>query len=155
MKFIKTLAVCLIFLAMTAAQTFAGDIRTSSDLLDSIAACKGKQVVIVNFYASWCPPCREEIPHLINIRNKFSEDTVKIIAVNLDESKEIMQEFNQKAGINYNTYHDSTGDIQGFFSIQSIPFNLIYSKNGKAVYASPGSIPESRLTELVEYGLLN
>lgn len=155
MKFIKTIAFCLLFLNLLISPCLAEEIRTSTDLLDKIAASKGKQAVIVNFYASWCPPCREEIPHLIDIRNKYSEDELKIIAINLDESLSTMQEFNKKAGINYQTFHDSTGDIQNFFSIQSIPFNLIYSKNGKAVYASPGSVSAQRLSELVEYGLAN
>lgn len=155
MKFVKTIAFCLFFLTVLTSQSLAEEIRTSSDLLDEIASSKGKQTVIVNFYASWCLPCREEIPHLIDIRNKYSREELKIIAINLDESLNAMQEFNKKAGINYQTFHDGTGEIQSFFSIQSIPFNIVYGKSGKAIYASPGSISAQRLSELVEYGLTN
>lgn len=155
MKTIKILLLCLFLTAFGHAQGFGKEISTSNDLLNVVAEAKGKQVVIINFYASWCPPCREEIPHLIEIRKKYSKNELKIIAINLDESKETMQAFNQKAGINYESHHDGTGSIQQFFGIKGIPFNLVYSKNGKAVYASPGTINQQRLTEIIEYGLNN
>ncbi len=155
MKTIKILLLCLFLTVIGHTQSFGSEIRTSGDLLNAVAEAKEKQVVIINFYASWCGPCREEIPHLIEIRKQFPKDKLKIIAINLDDSKETMQAFNKKAGINYESHHDGTGDIQQFFGIQSIPFNLVYSKNGKAIYASPGTINQKRLTEIIEYGLNN
>lgn len=153
MNRLKVLFPAVILCALSFFQSYAGDIKTSNDLLNEIADSSGKQVVIVNFYASWCPPCREEIKDLINVREEFSSNDLRIIAVNLDDDVNTMQAFNKKAGINYETYHDFQGNISSFFNFQSIPFNIIYSKAGKAIYANPGAIPLQRLTELIKYGL--
>lgn len=152
MKLFKLLLAAICFTGLSISQAFAGDIQNSSDLLSEISKSKDKQVVLVNFYASWCGPCRAEIPHLISIRKKYSENDLKIIAINLDDSKNTMEKFNKEMGINYSTYHDS-GSIQQFFMVQGIPFNLVYGKNGDAVYADSGIISEQRLTEIIEYGL--
>ena len=150
---LKSLFLAVVFCALSFFQSYAGDIKSSNDLLNEIAGSTDKQVVLVNFYASWCPPCREEIKDLIKVREQFSSNDLRIIAVNLDEEASIMQAFNKSAGINYETYHDFQGNISSFFNFQSIHFNIIYSKTGKAIYAKPGAIPLQRLIELIEYGL--
>mgnify|MGYP001107922571 FL=1 len=153
MNRLKSLFLAVILCALSFFQSYAGDIKTSNDLLNEIASSSNKQVVIVNFYASWCPPCREEIKDLIKVREQFSANDLRIIAVNLDDEASTMQAFNKKAGINYETWHDFQGNISSFFNFQSIPFNIVYSKAGKAIYAKPGAIPLQRLTDLIEYGL--
>lgn len=153
MNILKSLFLAFSFCLLNFFQSYAGDIKTSNDLLNEIASSNNKQVVLVNFYASWCPPCREEIKDLIKIREQFSPNDLRIIAVNLDEEANTMQAFNKSAGINYETYHDFQGNISSFFNFESIPFNIIYSKAGKAIYARPGAISLQRLTDLIEYGL--
>lgn len=143
----------LLFLLISGFQCFAKEIQTSTDLLNEIAHASKKQVVLVNFYASWCSPCRQEIADLIEIRKTFSQEQLKIIGINLDEDEETMRSFNRDIGINYETYHDFQGQISVFFNFQGIPFNIIYGKNGKAVYAQSGSIPFEKLSDLIEYGL--
>ncbi len=153
MNRLKSLFLAVILCALSFFQSYAGDIKTSNDLLNEIASSSNKQVVIVNFYASWCSPCREEIKDLIKVHEQFSANDLRIIAVNLDDEASTMQAFNKKAGINYETWHDFQGNISSFFNFQSIPFNIVYSKAGKAIYAKPGAIPLQRLTDLIEYGL--
>lgn len=153
MNILKSFCICIVILCISFSQSYANDIKTSNDLLDEIAKSSNKCVVLVNFYASWCPPCRQEIQELIKIRKQFSEDKLRIIGINLDEEKNAMLDFNKNAGINYETYHDFQGNITNFFNFQTIPFNIIYSKAGKAIYAQAGAIPFERLTELIEYGL--
>lgn len=152
MNRLKSLVLAVSLCALSFFQSYAGDIKTSNDLLNEIAGAADKQVVIVNFYASWCPPCREEIKDLIRVRGQFSTNDLRIIAVNVDDDVNTMLVFNKKAGINYETYHDFQGNISSFFNFQSIPFNIIYSKAGKAIYAKSGAIPLQRLIELIEYG---
>lgn len=153
MKSLKSLLICVCLLCVSFSQSYAGDIKTSNDLLNEIARSSNKHVVLVNFYASWCPPCRQEIQELIAVRKQFSSDQLRIIGINLDNEKNTMLDFNKNAGINYETYHDFQGRISEFFNFQTIPFNIIYSKAGKAIYAKAGAVPFERLTELIEYGL--
>lgn len=124
----------------------------ANDLLNLIVDAKGKQVVLVNFYASWCPPCVEEVPHLVNLRKKYSEEELKIIGINLDESVDTMTKFNTRMGINYTTFSD-TGSIQNLYRIDSIPFTIIYGKSGNTIYAQAGYASENALTKVIEYGM--
>lgn len=153
MNKLKSLLICICLLCVSFSQSYAKDIKTSNDLLNEIAASSDKHVVLVNFYASWCPPCRQEIKDLIAAGKQFSSDELRIIGINLDNEKNAMLDFNKNAGINYETYHDFQGNISEFFNFQSIPFNIIYSKSGKAIYAKAGAVPFERLTDLIEYGL--
>ena len=130
-----------------AKNTIQGD-----ELLDLIAGAKGKQVVLVNFYASWCPPCREEMPHLVNLRKKYSEDELIMIGINLDENVAVMDDFNKKMGVNYTTFHD-IGEIQRLYRVGSVPFTVIYGKNGNSIYAKAGYMSEETLIKTVEYGM--
>ena len=61
----------LVFAFTLTGSALAKDNIQANELLSLIADAKGKQVVLVNFYASWCPPCNEEIPHLIQLREKI------------------------------------------------------------------------------------
>ena len=123
-----------------------------NELLNLIAEAKGKQVVFVNFYASWCPPCRKEMPHLINIRKQYSEDELIMIGINLDETVETMEAFNKHMAVNYKTFHD-TGALQRLYRVESVPFTVIYGKSGNAVYAQAGYADEKTLKKTIEYGL--
>ncbi len=125
-----------------------------NEFLDLISEAKGKQVVFVNFFASWCPPCREEVPHIIELRNTYSDEELLIFGVNLDQDVKTFEEFVEKMGINYTTTHDN-GEIQQFFRVSSIPFNIIYAKDGRAVYAKPGLISATELKKTISYAMEN
>lgn len=153
MNILKSFFAFLFIFCMSFSQSYANDIKTSTDLLNEIAESSNKHVVLVNFYASWCPPCRQEIQELIELRKQFSSEQLRIIGINLDDEKNTMLDFNKKAGVNYETYHDFEGNISSFFGFQTIPFNIIYSKAGKAIYTDAGAVPFKRLSELIEYGL--
>ena len=144
--------VLMIFGLNTYGSAYAKNTIRDDELLNLIAGAKGKQVVLVNFYASWCPPCREEMPHLINLRKKYSEDELIMIGINLDESADIMKDFNKKMAVNYTTFHD-TGAIQRLYRVEAVPFTVIYGKNGNSIYAKAGYVSEETLTKTVEYGI--
>ena len=152
MKLVYNLIIFFTFLLTNYTPSYANDSITLNELLDTISKSKGKQVVLVNFYASWCGPCREEIPSFIEIRNDYDEDTLKIIAINLDETPEEMKAFNKKLNINYQTFHD-TGELAQFYMVQGIPFTVIYGKDGNAVLATTGLLHKKDLINAIDYGL--
>ncbi|HAS89378.1 MAG TPA: TlpA family protein disulfide reductase [Desulfovibrio sp.] len=107
---------------------------------DVIAKNKGK-VVLVNFWATWCPPCRAEIPELIKLRKKFSDDDLVIIGVSVDQDSDDVNEFMLKgAGFNYPVYF-AGDDVGSAFRIQSIPRSMIYDPAGQRVFDKEGSYP--------------
>lgn len=107
---------------------------------DLIAQNKGK-VVVVNFWATWCPPCRAEIPELIELRKKFSDDELVMIGVSVDADIAAVNKFlESEPKFNYPIYF-ADDDVGSFFRIQSIPRTMIYSPQGKRVFDKEGSFP--------------
>ncbi len=142
----------LVFAFTLTGSALAKDNIQANELLSLIADAKGKQVVLVNFYASWCPPCNEEIPHLIQLREKYSEDELIMIGINLDQDASTMKKFNKKTGLNYTTFHD-TGAIQNLYNISAIPFTVVYGKKGNTIYAEAGYVDAKTLIKTVQYGM--
>ena len=116
---------------------------SSEKVLDIVKADKGK-LVFINFFATWCPPCREELPELIEVRKAFPEDKVVIVSVSLDSDRQKLESFAKGMGFNYPVYL-AEPDVGGLFGISSIPFNLLYDKTGKLVAGGPGMVGKEDL----------
>lgn len=117
-----------------------------------LAANKGK-VVAVNFFASWCPPCREEVPGLMRIRKDFSEDTLLLIGASLDDSDAKLQEYMDKTKFNYPIMKAGL-DLAGAAGVTGIPHILIFDAQGEVAANQGGLVPEEDLraffTKLME-----
>jgi thiol-disulfide isomerase/thioredoxin len=106
------------------------------------------KVVLLNFFATWCPPCKAEIPHLINLQNKYKKDFA-IIAVLVEEGKEQndLNTFIREYGINYivsNTF-DNVRLSKAVGGVRSIPTMIMYDKNGNYYNHYIGAVPEEML----------
>jgi thiol-disulfide isomerase/thioredoxin len=112
----------------------------------STAALRGK-VVLVNFWATWCPPCREEIPDLIALQAKY-KDTLQIIGVAQDSgSIEVVRKFATDHGMNYPTVL-STPDIEQLFpGVSALPTTFVLDRDGKLAQKHVGMLNAER-TEL-------
>ncbi len=109
---------------------------------------KGK-VVFVNFFASWCPPCREEIPGLINAYKKFKNRGFEIIGLSLDQDKEAYKKFVKDYKINYPVYV-AEYEVALRYKASLIPHNAIYDRSGKLIVNQAGLVHEAALFELLE-----
>ena len=112
-----------------------------------IASLKGK-VVLINFWATWCPPCRREIPDLIKVREQTGDDVV-ILGVSVDEPDVELGSFMAKMGFNYPIYRDA-GDIASGLNMTSIPRNLVFTPGGKLAYDDSGMLSEAGLLNLID-----
>lgn len=92
----------------------------------------GKKLIIVNFWATWCPPCRYEIPDLINLQSNFKDDLV-IVGVSLDNNVEIVKKFMERTKFNYHIVYDSYGINYLYGGISSIPTTFVINYEGKIV----------------------
>ena len=107
---------------------------------------KGK-VVILDLWASWCPPCRKEIPGFINLYKKYKDKGLEIIGVAFDENgSEVVPPFMKKMGINYPVYLDG-GDIARKYDLQAYPTTLIYGKDGKVANKHTGYVSEEEFDD--------
>ena len=96
----------------------------------SISSYLGKNL-LVNFWATWCPPCRVEIPHLIDLRKQESEDDLAILAIS-NESKEDVSKFVDTEKINYTVATLGNSYLpKPFVDVEYIPTTFFIDKKGK------------------------
>ncbi|MHB2150486.1 TlpA family protein disulfide reductase [Calditrichota bacterium LG25] len=111
----------------------------------SLSDFKGK-VVFVNFWATWCPPCRKEIPAFIELIDQYGDDGFVILGVAVDprefQNVDKVKPFAKEMGINYPVVYDTKGVSQLYGGIRSIPTTFVINREGKVVGRIVGSRPK-------------
>jgi len=108
---------------------------------------KGK-VILVNFFASWCPPCKAEIPDFIKVYNKHKDKFV-IIGISIDDDVQKGAEFVVDKGIPYPTFHAERA-LEAKMNVSSIPTNIFYKPDGTLFNFYVGSLTEDFLESVIE-----
>lgn len=102
---------------------------------------RGK-IVVVNFWATWCPPCRKEMPYFIKLQDEYRND-VQFIGLDVNETADKVKAFIQALGVNY-IIGFSTPQIESTFGgVTGLPTTFIIDRNGKVVERIIGSRPET------------
>ena len=143
----RLLACAIVVLLGSTAALAQGQTIGTTPLLDLVAAARGK-VVVLNFFASFCPPCRMEIPGLMELRSQFSPDEVEIIGISVDKSLDEMENFIQKYDFNYPVYYGGQ-ELSYAFRIAAIPHNVVYDRQGRMAYNQPGYLAKEDLATLL------
>ena len=121
----------------------------------SLSSYSGK-VVILDFWATWCPPCRKGIPDLIELKKKF-KDKIEIIGLSVDEmsrnTKSKVVPFIKEYGINYPIVYADMKVVQGYGGINSIPTSFIIDKKGNVVQKHVGLVPKKTLEQEINKAL--
>ncbi len=104
---------------------------------------KGK-VLIVDFWATWCPPCRRGIPDLIELKRKYGQTGFDVIGISVDtDTKADVSSFVQRMGINYPVVYAEGNVTERYGGIESIPTSFVIDKTGKIVSSYQGFNPIS------------
>ncbi len=94
--------------------------------------------VIVNFWATWCPPCREEMPSMERAWNKIKDQGIAMLAVNVGEDEDTIFTFTGDFPASFTILLDTTGKITEQWPIQGLPTTYVVSPEGKLVYRAIG-----------------
>lgn len=119
---------------------------------------KGK-VVILSFWASWCAPCLLELPTFAEIEDKFRDQGLRIVAVNMDEGddgKTFAKDFWATRKFPFGSYFDTTKELAQQFEVDMLPSNFVIDREGRLVFSSFGANDWSspQMTEFIESLLL-
>lgn len=112
---------------------------------------KGKTVVL-NFFASWCPPCQVEMPHINKVYETMKDQDVVIIGVNLtaqdnmDDLKKLLEE----NSITFPIVLDEKSEVATSYAIRSIPVNVVINAEGIVTEYAIGAVNEETLTGYIE-----
>lgn len=94
---------------------------------------KGK-VVLLNFWATWCPPCREEIPSMMKLNGLMAGKPFQMVAISIDEGdKSAIESFFKETGFSLPTYLDESGASAKSYGITGVPESFIIDKQGVLV----------------------
>jgi peroxiredoxin len=105
----------------------------------SLQDFRGKKKVVVSFWASWCGPCRLELPVLQAFYDKHhSSDTFEILAVSTDEDRSDAEKYVREAGLHFPILWDPNGQAQKAFGVDAIPALFVIDENGKVLSGDVG-----------------
>lgn len=134
----------------TQGASFKKDLKTITpkDLQAILKSNQGK-VVLINFFATWCPPCRKEVPELIELYKTYKNKNVEFIGIAIDDNgAEAVAPFAEKININYPLYL-TTQDLNNIYKVDAVPTTLLYDKNGKLVQTITGYVEGSELSRMI------
>lgn len=117
-----------------------------------IAEWDGK-LVVMNFWATWCPPCLHEIPMFIALQERYQGRGVQFLGIAIDEADKV-REFADAVGLNYPTLHGQLDaiEVMGAYGNQSggLPFTVLIDRSGQVVARHPGVLDEAAATALID-----
>lgn len=105
----------------------------------NLSNLRGK-VVVVNFWATWCPPCRREMPSLERLKELMKGEALEIVAINAGEGEDEISEFRQaiKPALTFNLALDSRAEAMKAFSVSGLPTTYVIDRQGNVVYRAVG-----------------
>lgn len=107
-------------------------------------------IIVLNLWASWCPPCRDEMPDLIKLHEQYKDKGVKVLGVNmgtLEKNEQSVQEFMEEFAVPFPNFVDKPidalnqrGIVESLYQVHSIPATYILDENGRIFIAIRGKV---------------
>ncbi|MDX8391743.1 MAG: TlpA disulfide reductase family protein [Mariprofundaceae bacterium] len=100
---------------------------------------KGK-VVLLNFWATWCPPCRKEMPSMIDLHQRFKDKGLMIVAASVDKDRSQLVGFVREYNIPFQVVHDSDAAVSRRYGVFRYPESFLIDRNGKVRFHLIGGV---------------
>jgi thiol-disulfide isomerase/thioredoxin len=133
----------VLFVASTAAAVTSGEPPPAIDMPDQagkkvdLNQLKGK-VVLIDFWASWCGPCKQEMPVLEELHKKYAKDGLVIVGVNIDNNPKKMNNFLKGTPATFRIVHDPKLRIAAKYEPNTMPSSYFVGRDGKIRYVHEG-----------------
>ena len=99
---------------------------------------------VVDFWATWCPPCREEIPHLNRLHRKYKDQGVNFVGISVDENPKALAAFDHELHIEYASLMTSPKVEEAFGGVAGLPSTFVLDRQGRVYKTYVGEIePET------------
>jgi cytochrome c biogenesis protein CcmG, thiol:disulfide interchange protein DsbE len=100
-------------------------------------AYRGK-VVYLDFWASWCGPCKQSFPFMNSLQSRYADKGLVIVAVNVDTAREDAQRFLKQVPADFKVAYDPKGDVAKEYAIKGMPSSFLIGRDGKVLSAHTG-----------------
>jgi thiol-disulfide isomerase/thioredoxin len=124
-------AIFIVLATLTLASMAHSNVAPANGPLD-LSRLHG-QVVVVDFWASWCKPCRQSIPWLNELKARYGASGLTIIGVNVDAERRDADRFLRDVPIDFEVLFDPQGNIARQFKVKAMPTSYVIDRNGKLV----------------------
>jgi thiol-disulfide isomerase/thioredoxin len=126
----------------------AGNFDGMMPLLDSAladSATLAGQVLYLDFWASWCVPCRKSFPWMSSMQAKYRDQGLRVVAVNLDRRRKAAEDFLDKTDPDLSIIYDPKGQLARRVGLEAMPTSFIFDRQGKLQRANLGFSTEDTL----------
>ena len=120
------------------------DVRTGK--LVKSSSFKGKSLLVM-FFATWCPPCIQEIPNLIDLQNQYAKKNFSVLGISVDQEKGVVKTLIDKKSINYPVMMADRAVTRDFGGIYGIPTAFLVNRKGQVMKKYTGYIAHSVLVK--------
>lgn len=110
------------------------------DLQGAMQSLPEGDVILLNFWATWCPPCRKEIPSMVELHEKFSAQGLKVVAVSVDQSRDHLSSFVREHQMPFQVLHDADSLVSQGYGVFRFPESFLIDKQGKVRYHLLGAV---------------
>ena len=142
----------LLIAGLTLVATAASASPSSAQSLD-LTQYKGK-VVYLDFWASWCAPCRLSFPWLASLQSAYRREGLTVVAVNVDHNRADAERFLSNEGSNFGIIYDPKGLIASKYNVVGMPMSVLIDKDGKVRFKHVGFYPQDEATYLSQVNQL-